>query len=62
MPMAFWTENIIMYGLIAVCFFLRSLPRSAWCFGVGFIVLHGEKNHALVLQIFMLVVFIRVIF
>lgn len=22
MPMAFWTENIIMYGLIAVCFFL----------------------------------------
>jgi hypothetical protein len=46
-----------VYGLI-----FCSLPLSAWRFCVGFIVLHGEKNHALVLQIFMLVVFIRVIF
>jgi len=46
-----------VYGLI-----FCSLALSAWRFCVGFIVLHGEKNHALVLQIFMLVVFIRVIF
>ena len=25
MPMAFWTENIIMYGFIAICFFLTLL-------------------------------------